>query len=192
MRVCSILCRCDFHLFLYSIIFRLKGKCPSHFLYPRFLSDLIWCIQISPAVLYTLYKLHVSEEGKIGNFDTRGTASCLRYFENTRSKSFQILLRASPHFTKIRSYENIIIKRIPSAWLLYLKCSEQMRTFVLTETQTKDATSPSQSFSQSVSKTKEGAYKFTEALVPNSVTKKLCICLGSRCRLASKTHKNQA
>jgi hypothetical protein len=136
---------------IYSCIllfFRLKGKCPTHFLYPRFLSDLIWCIQISPTVLYTLYKLHVSEERKIGNFDTRGTASCLGYFENTRSKSFQILLRARPRFTKIRSYKNFIIKRIPSAWLLYLKCSEQMRTFVFTETQTKDATSPSQSVSK--------------------------------------------
>jgi hypothetical protein len=41
IRVCSILCRCASHLFLYYIISRLKVKCPTHFLYLRFLSDLI-------------------------------------------------------------------------------------------------------------------------------------------------------
>jgi hypothetical protein len=29
MRVCSILCRCAFHLFLYSIIFSLKAEMPN-------------------------------------------------------------------------------------------------------------------------------------------------------------------
>jgi hypothetical protein len=131
---------------IYSCIllfFRLKGKCPTHFLYPRFFSD----PNISRNIVHTVQTSRFGRR-KTDNFDTRGTASCLWYFGNTRSKSFQILLRASPRFTTIRSYENFIIKRIPSAWLLYLKCSEQMRAFVLTETQRKDATSLSQSVSK--------------------------------------------
>jgi hypothetical protein len=40
MRLCSILCRCAFHLFLYSIIFSFKGEMPNSFLMSSFLSPM--------------------------------------------------------------------------------------------------------------------------------------------------------
>jgi hypothetical protein len=56
MRVCSIPCRCAFHLFLYSIIFSLKGEMPNSFLISSFL---IWSNLVNTYIFY-LFVVHLT------------------------------------------------------------------------------------------------------------------------------------
>jgi hypothetical protein len=56
MRECSIVCRCAFHLFLYSVIFSLKGEMPNSFL----IDDLIYPFRYFCAYLAVAFESCIS------------------------------------------------------------------------------------------------------------------------------------